>query len=222
MPICVHIPPAPAPQRLVLPGGVALESVELLKIVQPALTPLAPVFSILDALLAVVDAVRAVPGSLGPPPDPTQLVATINRLMEKVTRLLQLVPQLSIPLTIVGLIDLVIAELGKTRDLLVHLQAQVAALAAARARAAELGDAQLLELADCAQQNLEQEAANAGAALGALGSLIGVLNLFMGLIGGPTVPDLALLSGQPLDGVIPLIDGLVGTLRAARSAVPLP
>jgi hypothetical protein len=96
------------------------------------------------------------------------------------------------------------------------------ALGAMEARAAELGDAQLAAIAACARANIEQEAANIGTALGPLGTLIGVLNLFTQMIGGPEVPGPDSLSGRSLETIVEPLDAIVGALRTARDAVPLP
>lgn len=221
-PFCVRIPPAPAPQRLTLPGGVSIEHLELIRVIQPALTPLMPLFDILETVLALFDAVKAVPESLGPPPDPSALIEALQKLAEKVAGLLRLVPQLSLPFTIVGLVDLIIDTLSKARDLLVHLQARMEAVERVEARARELGDAQLLAIAACARANVEMETANLGASLGALGKLIAVLNVFTSMVGAPEVPDLSSLSGEALDTIVEPLDALVEVLRGVRRAVPLP
>lgn len=221
-PVCVHIPPSPPPQRLTLPGGVTLEHLEFLDVVQPALTPLMPFFDLLETVLALFDAVKAVPEAIGPPPDPTALARALQKVAEKIAGLLRLVPQLSLPLTVVGLIDLLVRELGKTRDLLVHLQGRLDATERMVERARQFGDGELARLAACVRSNIEQEAANAGQRLGALGGLVAILNLFTAMIGAPSVPDLGALSGTTLDTLIAPLDALVQTLRAVRSAVPLP
>ena len=69
---------------------------------------------------------------------------------------------------------------------------------------------------------MEQEAANVGKMLASLGRLIGLINLFSGMIGGPEIPDLSELSGVPLEEVIDPLDALVDTLKTARDAVPVP
>ena len=61
-----------------------------------------------------------------------------------------------------------------------------------------------------------------GKSLAALGKLIGLLNLFLGMIGAPEVPDLSNLAGTPLDEVIPPIDAIIEALQSVRSAVPVP
>ena len=133
--ICLKIPALPDPMRLTLPGGPSIEHVNLLQVVQPALTPLMPIFNIIDAVVAAFECIKAIPQTIGPPPDPTALATAIPELAQKVSRLLGLVPQLSLPLTIVGLIDLLIDTLGKTRDQLEHLQQHLESVAAASARA---------------------------------------------------------------------------------------
>ncbi|GAB5546941.1 MAG: hypothetical protein SangKO_067010 [Sandaracinaceae bacterium] len=221
-PILIRIPPTPDPQRLTLPGGVSIEHLELVEVIQPALTPLMPFFDILETVLALFDAVKAVPDTIGPPPDPTALAEALQKVAEKVVDLLRLVPQLSLPFTILGLVDLILHTLSEARDVLVGLQARGAALGAAEERARELGDAQLLEIVECARANIEQEAANLGKRLGALGTLVGILNLFTSMVGAPEVPDLSSLSGESLDAVVEPLDALVDVLTAVRSAVPLP
>ena len=141
--------------------------------------------------------------SLGPPPDPTALAACIPELAEKVSKLLKLIPQLSLPYTIIGIIDLVIDTLRQARDQLLHLQQQMQQILGAIDRATELEDAGLMAITSCAQANVATEAANVGKALASLGKLIGILNIFLGMVGAPEVPDLSNLAGRPLDEVVP-------------------
>lgn len=220
--ICLRIPTLPDPMRLTLPGGPSIEHIDLLQVVQPALTPLMPIFNIIDAVVAAFECIKAIPQTIGPPPDPTALATAIPDLAQKVSRLLGLVPQLSLPLTIVGLIDLLIDTLGKTRDQLEHLQKHLEAVSAASARAVELDDPGLLDIALCAEANVAQEAANIGKALGSLGQLIALMNIFLGMVGGPEIPDLSDLSGKPIDEALAPLDALVTTLEQTRAAVPIP
>ena len=222
LPICIEIPEIPDPFQLTLPGGVTIEHINLMEIIQPALTPLVPLFDIIDTIVAVFNCVKAIPDSLGPPPDPTVLAACLPDLAEKVSKLLKLIPQLSLPLLIVRLIDLVIDTLRQARSELMHLQQQVQQILGVIDRATNLDDAGLMAIAQCAQANVAQEAANVGKSLAALGKLIGLINLFMGMVGGPEIPDLSNLAGRPLDDVIPPIDAIIEALQTARSAVPVP
>jgi hypothetical protein len=222
LPICIEIPEIPDPFSITLPGGVSMESINLMEQIQPALTPLMPVFDIIDTVVAVFNCIKAIPDSLGPPPDPTALAACIPELAEKVAKLLKLIPQLSLPLTIVGIIDLIIDTLRQARSLLLHLQAQMQQITGAIDRATELEDAGLMAIMSCAQANVAQEAANVGKSLAALGKLIGLLNIFLELVGAPTVPDLSDLAGSPLDEVVPPLDAIVDQLTQVRDMVPVP
>ena len=125
LPICLEIPELGDPPVITLPGGVSIQQFNLMEAIQPALTPLMPVFDIIDTVVAVFNCVKAIPDSLGPPPDPTALAACIPELAEKVSKLLKLIPQLSLPYTIIGIIDLVIDTLRQARDQLLHLQQQM-------------------------------------------------------------------------------------------------
>jgi hypothetical protein len=78
----------------------------------------------------------------------------------KVAKLLKLIPQLSLPLTIIGLIDLVIDTLLQARSLLLYLQQQMQQILGTIDRATDLEDAGLMAIAQCAQANVAQEAAN--------------------------------------------------------------
>lgn len=222
LPICIEIPPIPDPLQITLPGGVTMESMNLLESIQPALTPLVPIFNIIDTVVAVFNCIKAIPDALSMPPDPTAIAACVPELAEKINALVKLIPQFSLPYTIICIIDLVIETLTTARTQLLHLQQQMVQLTDAIDRAKELGDAGLMAITACAQTNIAQEAANIGKSLGAMGKLLGILNMFMGMIGGPEVPDLTSLSGRPLDEVIPPIDALVKTLQTIRSMVPVP
>ena len=222
LPTLVRIPAAPEPLSMTLPGGVTMQQQDLLKVIQPALAPLMPVFNLLDAIIAVVNTVKAIPESLGPPPDPTKLVTALAEMAKKVAKLLRLVPQLSLPYTILGVVDLVLDTLSTLRNQLVFLQLQARKLSVMTQRAAELNDAGLAAIAACTRANLEQEAANLAKGMGAVGTLLGILNLFMGMVGGPTAPDLSSMSGKSLDEMVKPLDELVKTLENIRRAIPLP
>lgn len=222
LPICIEIPEIPDPLQITLPGGVTMEHINLMEVIQPALTPLVPLFNIIETVVAVFNCIKAIPDTLGPPPNPTAIAACIPELAEKVNALLRLIPQLSLPYTIIGIIDLVIDTLRQARSQLLHLQQQMVQILGAIDRATELEDAGLMAITSCAQANVAQEAANVGKSLAALGKLIGLLNLFLGMVGGPEVPDLSDLAGRPLDEAIAPIDAIVETLQSVRSAVPVP
>ena len=78
--ICIEIPEIPDPFAIPLPGGIEIEDVNLMKMLQPALTPLVPLFDIIDTIVAIFNCIKAIPDMLGPPPDPTVLTASLPDL----------------------------------------------------------------------------------------------------------------------------------------------
>ncbi len=196
LPQCRHIAELPDPSSLTLPGGVTIEAINLMQQVQPALAPLMPLFNVIDTFLAVFQCIKAVPDTIGPPPDPTVLASAISELAKKVNKLLKLIPQLSLPYTIVGVVDLVLDALREARSELLHLQAQSKQILGVVDRAMELDDPGLLAVAQCAQANVAQEAANVGKRLASMGKLMGLLNLFLGMVGGPVAPDYGTRAGD--------------------------
>lgn len=237
IPACEEIPEFPDLLEVTLPGGVTISQVisaiksvpnaadmgiNLMQQLQPAMAPLVPIFDIIDTVVAVFNCIKAIPDSLGPPPDPTALAACIPDLAKKVDKLLKLIPQLSVPLMVKGLIDVIISTLVGIRSQILALQQQMTSVLNAIDKATDLDDAGLQAIASCAQANVEQQARNIGQSLAALGKLIGLVNLFMGMIGGPEVPDLSNLAGKPLDEVVEPLDALVTTLKGVRDAVPVP
>lgn len=219
--VCIHIPAYPDPQRLTLPGGIQIEAINLTEVIQPALTPLVPLFQIVDAVVAVFNCVKAIKDAVASL-DPTKIDDCIKDLATKTGKLLQLLPQLSLPLTVLGLIDLLLLVISQVRGQLLHLRGELSRLTGVVDRAKELDDPCLLAIGDCTRFNIEREAANIGAQLASLGRLIGLLNLFLGMIGAPEVPDFSELSGKPIDEVLPALEAIEKTLRSVRSGIPLP
>ena len=218
--LCLEIPALPDPLSVPFPGGIELEGVSLEAILQPALAPLVPVFTVVDALVAVVQCVQAIPDALGPPPDPGKLAACVGELAKKLARLLQLLPVTSIPLMVVRLLDVILAALSELRRKLARQVGELEVAARVAARAQTLNDPQLAAIAVCLETNVAIEAANVGKSFASLGRLLGLLELFLGLIGGPAVPNLGDLAGRPLREVLAPLDALVDTLRALRRSLP--
>ena len=222
-PPCVHIPRLTDPPSLTLPGGVSIEHLRLLDIVQPALTPLMPVF---DNRRRLSWRPTTVSRPYRPPSDHRQTrrpcAASIPELGAKVAKLLQLIPQLSLPMTIVGIIDLVIGELQRARAEFVHLQSQLTQLTSAVERAAELEDAELEAITNCAQGRTSPARRPTSASSSRRwASSWAFLALFMGMIGGPDIPDMSSLDGQQLDQVIAPLDALVRTTPDRTSGCAL-
>ena len=210
--MCVQLPSVSIPDPAEL-------SKQLMAQANAALAPLVPIFNIIDVVMALFNCVKAIPDSLGPPPDPSKLAKCMPDLAQKAAKLLKLVPQLSIPLMVVGLIDVLLAFLeGMRNQLKAVVDAQVK-IAKAATRAAELGNVQLTTIVDCANANIEAQMKNLGESAAPVNRLIAIINMFMELAGLPKLPDLANL-GSDAEQALSALDGVVNTLKAARSAIP--
>ena len=208
--MCVQIPGVPDPTDV---------SKQLLAQANAALAPLVPVFNIIDAIIALFNCVKAIPDSLGPPPDPTALANCIPDLAEKVDKLLKLIPQLSIPVLIAGLIDVLLFYLEGLRGQLQAIIAAQVRIAAAATRAAELGNVQLRTVVDCAEASMDAYLQNLNESVKPLNRLVGVLNLFLQLVGLSPLPDLANL-GDDAEAALTPLDLVIQKLQTARAALP--
>ena len=211
--MCVQMPSVSVPDPSEL-------SKQLMAQANAALAPLMPVFNIIDAVLALFNCVKAIPDALGPPPDPSKLAKCMPDVAKKISKLLKLIPQLSVPLMIVGLIDVLLAFLEGIRGQLKAVIAAQVRIAAAATRAAELGNVQLSTIVDCANANIEAQMKNLGESAAPVNRLIGVINLFVELAGLPKLPDLSNL-GNDAQAALGVLDPLVEQLKAARSAIPV-
>jgi hypothetical protein len=208
--MCVQIPGVPDPTDV---------SKQLLAQANAALAPLVPVFNIVDAIIALFNCVKAIPDSLGPPPDPTKLAECIPDLAEKIDKLLKLIPQLSIPVLIAGLIDVLLFYLQGFRGQLEAIIAHQARLLAAATRAAELGNVQLRTVVDCANATMDAYLQNLNEGMKPLNRLVALLNLFLQLAGLSPIPDFKNL-GDDAEAALAPLDAVIDSLKTIRAGLP--
>jgi hypothetical protein len=219
---CETLPPPLAPLRLTLPGGAALVGADLATLAQPSMAPLAPFFRLADVAVKTVDVVRAIPDALSVPPDPTQILQRLPALVDALAQLLPILPQVSLPLTAVGVLDGVIEELRRTRARLAALDLQARRIEYARARARELGDARLLEQAGCAELDLATAVAHVLSPLASVQGLLAILGLLLGLAGGPSLPPWNFTESDDRGVLESQLRALEDALRAVRGSLQLP
>lgn len=235
---CNRLPSIPQPSTLNLPGGLQISSVHkninriptvcdntlsLMQAVQPALAPLKPFFDILDTVIALFNCFKAIPKSLATL-NPKPIFDCIPEVAEKIANLLRLIPQLSIPLTVISIIDNVLALAQCMIDTLSNIITETETMLARIERAAEIDDDNLTAILDCSSSDLATMQQNTVEALGAIGTLVGVVNIFMSLIGGPEIP-LDLSEGMKtggLDEVIQKIQDVINLVQGIRDKVPIP
>ena len=211
---CAQTPNPPTPLNL---------SISMLAQISVALAPLQPVFLIIDVIVAIVDCVKAVEGCLGPPPNPTKLIACFPKLAASIAALLQLLPPLSVPLLIVGILETVLAFLKGLRAELVAIIAFLVKLLAVNLRIQVTGSLQLQVAADCASDNLSGYLSGLQLALEPLTCLLALINALFELIGLPALNISLSLGVDPsaLEALLTPIDDIILIIEAILAALPL-
>lgn len=213
--ICFH----PGAGNIPTPPDICAD---LIPQIQLSLAMLAPLMCIIDVALAMLDVQKAIPDSLGPPPDPTELLEKLLDLIETAMCLLPLIPQLSICPLVKALLDIIINCLIDVRDQITNLVNIRVGIADGRSRSAELGGVALLDAAlDCSEENASLLEAALGGGTAALQRMIDVtLNPLMEVAGlDPIEVDVSIEAGAP-DEVIAALDEVILALFAIRDALP--
>lgn len=231
--ICIELEVGPGEICIELPGGARLcasVGVELgdpaaifrglLGDLNAALTPLTPFFNVLDAIKKVFDCIQAVKDAIGPPPDPTPIIQCIPALAAAIDKLLKLLPQYSVPTMIRSILDAIILGLRGLKREIQALIFSAARVLQAELRGAELGNADLVLVADCAAAEFDIEFQNFNAAIAPLSRLIGLLNVFMELAGLPCIKIPLDPAAEISDAFLDVIDAAIAALEAIRDAIP--
>lgn len=228
--ICVRFPVA---QQVCvsLPNVNNADPSELLQAIlgqiNSALAPLNPIFNIIDAVIAVFDCVKAIPKAITEL-NPLPLIECIPNLAEKVMKLLELIPQLSLPFLIVDVIDVIIFFLETLRSQIAALQARFARILEAGIKATEPGNVALALVLDCINTNFDADLVNLNEQAAPLNRLLGILDFILELTGLKFLLSKAGVDVFPcvgslsLDGGTPLLDLLIKLLNLIRNLIPLP
>lgn len=188
--------------------------------VNSALMPLAPFFTVLDFVKAVTDFVKGVPEAIATL-NPEPIVSPIVDIGKAAAKLLSMIPQLSVPILIKNILEVVVVQMIGLRGELAALISFQTRLLAAGTRAAELGNLELQAVVDCATGNLSAQLANHNAAMAPLNRLMGVINLLLGMAGLPEIELLPSLGEDVSSEVLDVIDGVVDVLEAVVASLPV-
>lgn len=237
--LCVDLPDIPSAEDICLPGGICLSYVwdaigkipsaadvnmDFFSQLGPALTPLVPVFNILDTVLAIFKCVKAVPDSIIKL-DPFELIECIPALVKLIDQLLKLIPQLSIPKMIKAALKNMARLLRAVAADFLYIQSQQQRIADMIDRAADLNDVHMNGFLVCAQQDLQGSVASTAEALKGIGRVILLINIFISLIGAEEIPCFGSLvedNSDNLDAVIDLLTTLAELLDIMSDAIPDP
>jgi hypothetical protein len=231
--ICVQLTVQPQSLSVTFPGGASLDaelpkvgvpdpmelSKQLLAQANAALAPLGPVFNLIDVALALFNAVKAIPDAISHL-DPSKITDALPDLTNKAARIAAIVPQLSVPLMILGLIDALLAFLGGLSGQLRAIIDQQLRIQKAENRAAELGNAQLQAVADCSKHQVSAQLQNLAESVAPVNRLIALINVFAQLAGLGPLPDLSNL-GTDAAAALQGLDATVKALQEIRAAIPV-
>lgn len=228
---CVPEPIAAELSALRFPGGASLvamaarpyvtSGLELAKTqlnaANAALAPLQPIFDMVDAVLAVKTALDAVPDVVS---NPSKLADALVKLGPKIDKLKQLVPQLSVPILVAGLLDTLILMLVGLRDELNALARAQTRITVAQDVADATGIPEMQTVVTCAQANLLTQMGNLGRGYQPVAELFMIVNLLLELAGLPHAPALGAM-GSDVQAEIDRLTTLEAALRGFRTKIPL-
>ena len=230
--LCVELTVQPQSLSVTFPGGASIDaelpdvgvpdpmelSKQLLAQANAALAPLGPVFNLIDVALALFNAVKAIPDAISHL-DPSKITDALPDLANKAARIAAIVPQLSVPLMILGLIDALLAFLGGLSGQLRAIIDQQVRIQKAENRAAELGNAQLQAIADCSKHQVSSQLESLAESVAPVNRLIALINVFAQLAGLGPLPDLSSL-GTDAAAALRALDDTVNALQEIRAALP--
>lgn len=230
--LCIGLDTGPGQLCITMPGGAqicayyGLETGDygditrgLLAQLNTALAPLTPFFQTVDVIKQTIDCLMAIPDcitSLNPQP----LAQCIPDLVEKLQKLLALIPQLSVPVMVRDIIDVLIVVLIAYKLDIEELLKQQARILAAATRAAATGNVVLQTSVDCATGDLDAALQNMNDSFQPLNRLVGVVNLLLELASLPALPSLDGLNELSEDVLIGF-DLSIQLLETAKAALPV-
>ncbi len=236
--LCADMPPFLTMNDICFPGGFCLSHVltsiqsvpsmsevplQFMSQLGPAMSFMAPVFNIIDAALAIFKCVEAIPKAIGTL-NPGKIIECVPNLVEKINQLLNMIPQLSLPRLVKEIIR-AMADLlrGLAYDLR-YIQTRIINMAKAIDRAADLNDVNLSDYIVCAQKNNDDALLTTAEALKGIGRIILLINIFIGLFGGPEIPCFGELldDAELLEPVIETLFALAELLDKIAASIPDP
>lgn len=219
--------------RIRMPGGVQLSPLagldsgdkmmavrDLIAQINTALTPLMPVFNLIDAVIALKECVEAIP-SLAT--NPKALYDALQKLITAVTGLATVIPAASVPIMVGDIIRLLIFMLIALKFELSSFIEQSLRVDRAAVKAAMAGNGALLIVVEKARQSLTNTQANTKTSMQPIDRLITLINTLLDIaqvpsnVRLPTIGDLADDAQQALT----VIDDLIEVLQAISDKLPI-
>ncbi|MBU1082456.1 MAG: hypothetical protein KKB59_18365, partial [Spirochaetes bacterium] len=173
--------------------------------------------------LAIFRCVSAVPDAITNL-DPRELFNCMPDLAKAINNLLQLIPQLSLPRMIKAILKNLAKLLRGLASDLRYIESQFQRIAQAIDKAADLNDVTLNGLLSCAQGNAEATVFSTADALKGIGRIILLINILMGLFGGPEIPCFGEgfldTLGDGFDAIVDFLTSLAQLLDEIANSIP--
>lgn len=191
---------------------------DLIARINAALTPMVPIFRLIEICIQLFECLKSVVDALLPP-DPSLPLRCLAQLAAKIDIILQLIPPLQVPIFVKAVLTLVI-------KLLVELYAQIENILTlqvdidlGKAKAIELDAQLMMENLSCAQGNLDLQFEALSKSMIPLASFIGLLNVFMEMGGLEPIPTAGTLGTDPSAALEPLAD-IIKALEDVVDSLP--
>jgi hypothetical protein len=190
--------------------------------VNAALTPLLPIFTIIETVNAIFNCILAVKETLTSfPPDPLAIIECLPALQEKIRKLLQLIPILSIPQMLKDLIGVLIAFLAGVRNELIGIRSLIVKIVQSAELAKKFKG--LLLALDCANASKDAAISNLARAIGSIMIIVDLINNFGELIGQDEIISFTFTDlGDSIEPAIEAVQYMIVELVKIQEAIPAP
>ena len=231
--VCVHLAVTGQAMAVTFPGGAELSpqlaslgfsdpaevAKQLLGQANAALAPLVPIFDVIDVVMALVNAVKAIPDAISHL-NPGKVAQALPDVGRTASKLLRLVPQVSVPVMVADLLDAVLALLEGLSGQLRAMVDQQRRTERAAARAAELGNTQLATVVACSNTQLRLQMENLTESLRPVNRLLVLVGVFSEIVGLPAPPQIRQLGTEP-SGAMDRVEDITHALAIVRRAIPV-
>ena len=241
--VCVRLPSIPEDFVLTLPGLGELKylrdtmehmprpSSMLLKFLNsmsPALAPINNIIKLLDMIQAIVACVTAIPKSIMTM-SPGPIIKCFEKLFKALMALMQIVPPMPYIRMVVDIVKIIRMLIEDICSILQLIDVEVSRIKSALAEAQRTDNPQLLEIGECAKDNLNQEVAGIMQIIAVLGKILGIIFTIMDTIATliPGASDKIAEWQEAMDGAMNICPGGVSgypqlqAITQALSAVRL-
>jgi hypothetical protein len=229
--------PIPNPLEIILPGGINIQSVPssalpseldvanaLISQMSSVVAPISSIFKIIAVLQAILETLESIPDAISFL-SPGKITDALQKVQQRVGDLASLIPQLSVPVMIIGFIDLIISYLSAINSELEKIASELEKGDSAR-QAAEsienpIAQVEFLRIADCIDLQINQRLQAFSSNASAIDVLIGTINTFGSLVNLPEIPVLGNL-GSDINSIQINIENTIILLQSIRSTIPIP